>query len=227
MTLLEFWWEHAINPALRFLIAVGLFEFSNFDIVFASQFFDFKNQRWIWGNSWWVNDLTHDGGRFLVGIIFAASLFIWTRSFFVEQWRPLRRACGFLCLAMLMGMGTVTAAKLFTNVDCPWSLEIFGEDRPYIHLFADRPDTLPETQCFPAGHASGGFSLMSLYFVFLEYNPHWAQRGLIFGLIVGSIFGLGQQIRGAHFFSHDVWSAAICWYASLFCYTVLFKRRVW
>lgn len=227
MILPRFWWIHAIHPGIKFLLSVFLFEFSDFDVIFASQFFDFANERWIWGNSWWVNELTHEGGRFLVGIVFSISLLIWIRSFFVAWLRPLRRASGFLCLAMLLGIGTVATAKLFTNVDCPWSLEIFGEDRPYIHLFADRPDTLPETQCFPAGHASAGFSLMSLYFVFLEYNAQWAKRGLFIGIILGSIFGLGQQIRGAHFFSHDVWSAVICWFASLFCYTAFFKGRIW
>ena len=39
---------------------------------------------------------------------------------------------------------------------------------------------------------------------------------LIPGLVIGISFGLAQQLRGAHFLSHDVWSAAICWFGALF-----------
>ena len=32
------------------------------------------------------------------------------------------------------------------------------------------------------------------------------------------LFGFSQQLRGAHFLSHDVWSAAICWLTALGVY---------
>ena len=35
------------------------------------------------------------------------------------------------------------------------------------------------------------------------------------GLGLGLLFGIGQQLRGAHFLSHDLWSLAICWTVSL------------
>ena len=35
----------------------------------------------------------------------------------------------------------------------------------------------------------------------------------------GLVFGSGQQLRGAHFLSHDLWSLAVCWFLALglFC----------
>jgi membrane-associated PAP2 superfamily phosphatase len=36
-----------------------------------------------------------------------------------------------------------------------------------------------------------------------------------FGLAAGLIFGLAQQLRGAHFLSHDLWALAISWLVAL------------
>jgi len=38
-----------------------------------------------------------------------------------------------------------------------------------------------------------------------------AMLALPFGLLAGTVFGLAQQLRGAHFISHDVASLAVCW----------------
>jgi membrane-associated PAP2 superfamily phosphatase len=45
------------------------------------------------------------------------------------------------------------------------------------------------------------------------------------GLLIGTVFALGQQARGAHFLSHDLTSAAIVWYVLLGLYLVMFARR--
>ena len=35
------------------------------------------------------------------------------------------------------------------------------------------------------------------------------------GLVDGTGFGVAQQLRGAHFLSHDLWTAAICWFTAV------------
>jgi len=50
-----------------------------------------------------------------------------------------------------------------------------------------------------------------LYFFFLNAGPHLRWRGLAIGIAAGVVFGIAQQLRGAHFLSHDLWTAAICW----------------
>jgi membrane-associated PAP2 superfamily phosphatase len=32
---------------------------------------------------------------------------------------------------------------------------------------------------------------------------------------LGLLFGFSQQLRGAHFLSHDLWTLAICWGTAL------------
>jgi membrane-associated PAP2 superfamily phosphatase len=51
--------------------------------------------------------------------------------------------------------------------------------------------------------------------------------GLIVGVAAGLLFGIAQQSRGAHFVSHDVWSAFLVWIISLTVYTCIFRARLW
>ena len=96
-------------------------------------------------------------------------------------------------------------------MDCPWDLLRYGGQRPYVELLHLRPIGLTRGACFPAGHASAGYAWMALYFFFLMARPQWRWWGLAAGAGAGLLFGLSQQLRGAHFLSHDLWTAMICW----------------
>jgi membrane-associated PAP2 superfamily phosphatase len=37
----------------------------------------------------------------------------------------------------------------------------------------------------------------------------------------GMVFGLSQQLRGAHFLSHDLWTAALCWLVAVAVHAAL------
>ncbi len=100
----------------------------------------------------------------------------------------------------------------------PWDLAEFGGDRPYVALFADRPDLLPRAQCFPGAHSSSGFALVCFYFVFRDRSRRAARWALLAAGLVWAVFSLGQQARGAHFLSHDLASLAIVWFVQLLLY---------
>ena len=57
-----------------------------------------------------------------------------------------------------------------------------------------------------------------------EYNPRYAKFGLLFGIGLGAIFGFAQELRGAHFLSHDLWSLAIAWTSASLLYYSFFLR---
>ena len=44
-------------------------------------------------------------------------------------------------------------------------------------------------------------------------------------MAAGFALGLAQQMRGAHFMSHTLWTAWLCWTASWFC-DLLATRRL-
>ena len=54
-------------------------------------------------------------------------------------------------------------------------------------------------------------SLLGGFFVFRRVLPRTAARWLAGALVVGFIFGLAQQVRGAHYMSHTLWTAWLCW----------------
>ena len=141
--------------------------------------------------------------------------------------RRYRRPAAYMVLVLICAPLIVSSGKQISNTDCPWELDIYGGDRPHILLFEDRPNNLPTTKCFPGGHSSGGFALLGLYFLFLKRNARLAKLGLAIGLGLGGLFAFGQEARGAHFISHDSWSAAICWFTALLIYTAIFKQRLW
>lgn len=108
----------------------------------------------------------------------------------------------------------------------PYAYRTIRRRSPYRKLFQDQPEGFKRSKGFPAAHASGGYSLMAFYFIFYKRNKLRAYLGLALGLAVGTLFAFGQQVRGVHFASHNIWSAAICWYGSLLLYRYPFRRNV-
>ena len=92
--------------------------------------------------------------------------------------------------------------------------------------FATLSDELPRGHCFPAAHASSGYALVAFYFALRERHAAWARCALLIGLATGLLFGIAQQARGAHFLSHDVWSAFLVWMTTLTLYTSGFITKL-
>ena len=227
MTPARFYVRALAAPLTAFLVAATLLAVTDIDIAFArGLFFDASQHAWRGADSWIANDLLHTGGRWLIRGIVATSLLVWLGTFagIAPTWR---RAAGFFALSTVLTVGITGWLKTVTNVDCPWDLTLFGGQYPYVRLFADRPDYLRYGRCFPAAHASSGYVLLALYFAFRERRPRLARAGLALGIIVGLIFGLAQQSRGAHFLSHDMWSAMIAWVMPLTVYAWVFRARLW
>lgn len=177
-------------------------------------FYDTHVHQWLGGGpgAWWARDLIHTGGRDMVRAVAAAALVAWGLSFMFPAFAAWRREALYVFVGMVLVTGLVGLLKVLTNVDCPWDLTEFGGSRPYITLFGDRPDYLPRGQCFPGAHSSSGFALMSLYFALRERRARLARWLLAVALLLGVIFAIGQEARGAHFLSHDLTSVVLAWW---------------
>jgi membrane-associated PAP2 superfamily phosphatase len=228
MTDPKFYWRQLRLPLILFALLAPVLATTSADLIVAhALFFDEASSRWIGADSWWTNELIHRNGAMLIRAVAAASLIVWAASWLQPQWRELRRPALYFFLSLSLSIGAVGLLKAVTNVDCPRDLSVFGGAFPFVHLFADRPDALRHARCFPAAHASAGYALVALYFVLRE-RSRWASRlGLATGFVMGLIFGIAQQARGAHLLSHDVWSAWLVWTISLSLYTFAFKARLW
>jgi membrane-associated PAP2 superfamily phosphatase len=222
------WWKHARAPLVAFAVIATFLSFSTTDVTIArALFFDSHGGQWIGASNWWVNDFVHTGGRWAVRVLVLASTCLWIAGSVDASLSAMRRAAAYFTLSVVLSVGIVGLLKTLTNVDCPWDLNLFGGQYPCVHLFGHRPAALRQAQCFPAAHASSGYALMASYFVFRERSSMYAKCGLLFGIGTGLVFGLAQQSRGAHFISHDVWSAMITWLVALTVYTFGFSARLW
>ena len=228
MQLSRYWWSQLQIPLAIFVVVAGVLAVTPLDTYIArALFFDSITGQWIGQHQWITNELLHTGGRWAIRAIATVALAFWAAIFIWRDWRTFRRPAGFFALSVLLSWGIVGLLKTVTNVDCPWDLIPFGGRFPYVELFADRPDALRAGHCFPAAHASSGYALLALYFVFRERNTRLAKLGLALGMVTGLTFGLVQQARGAHFVSHDVWSAFLVWTVTLSVYAFAFRGRLW
>lgn len=224
----QFWRTHALLPGLGFALVLGLIAVFHLDRTIAhALYFDAVTKHWLGSGegTWWARDVIHTGGRSLVRLVAAVSLVAWAATFFSERLRPWRRRAGFAFLAMALSIGIVGGLKTVTNVDCPWDLAEFGGNRPYVTLFADRPDSLPHAQCFPGSHAASGFALLFGYFLLRDRNRRRAAWALAGAIVVGVIFSIGQEARGAHFISHDLTAAGLVWFTQLLLYVRILAPR--
>lgn len=92
---------------------------------------------------------------------------------------------------------------------CPWDLQRYGGTEPYVRLFEHLPDGIAAGNCMPAGHASSALWMLSLSVFFLPHRLIRAALVLLTMLGVGVAVGWLQQLRGAHFLTHTLWSAWI------------------
>ena len=181
------------------------------DMALAHGVFHWEGDAWTLKRSLLLEATLHRGGRLLSQAAWAgllvATLLHW-RSPASQAWtRPAAR----LLLAVFTSVACVAALKALTHMDCPWDLAGLGGDRAFVALFDARPLTMGPAACFPAAHAAGGYAWVALYFFLLQVAPGWRHAGLAVGLAAGLVFGVAQQLRGAHFLSHDVASLVVCW----------------
>lgn len=227
-SLLQFWWRRIRMPLAFFLALAALFAFTHADQTIASAlFYDSSSGEWLGGHNWWVNRFVHAGGTWFVRLLVLMALGITAWSAFDARVRAWRRPALYFAMSVILSVATVGALKTMTNKDCPRDLVEYGGVHTYVPLFGHRPPELRNARCFPAAHASAGYALLALYFVFRERKRRWGRIGFAVGVFTGLVFGISQQSRGAHFISHDVWSAFIVWTIALSIYVGVFKARLW
>lgn len=214
------WWPLAIFAGLSLLLIV-----LQGDLWLADRVYAMEGHAWSLQNGYITQNLLHAAGRQASKDLWFALALMVAASLLLRQWKQWRRPLVYLLLATALSTAAVGLLKRWTHMDCPWDLLRYGGDRDYYALFMHRPSILGPAKCFPAGHASAGYAWIALYFFFLGTRPRWRWWGLGFALGLGVVFGVAQQLRGAHFLSHDVWTLMICWLIALGLYALMLGRH--
>ncbi|MDP5036068.1 MAG: phosphatase PAP2 family protein [Alishewanella sp.] len=203
-----------------------MLDYAGGDVWFAHFLYSLEGQQWLLRDHWLTQTVLHEGARSLNYILVLAVL-LTTLYYGLQATRyPTKaRAYAALSLSLATSFFIVAYLKTITNVACPWDLLAFGGSEPYIHYLQIKPSFLPYHRCFPAGHASVGFAWVALYFFFEKTAPTWRYSGLALGLVAGSVLGMAQQLRGAHFLSHDLTTLLLCLGCARFCFMLFFKTE--
>jgi membrane-associated PAP2 superfamily phosphatase len=192
--------------ALAGLVALLVWEWSGLDLAISRAYG--SHAGFVWRDAWLTSALLHDGGRVLGWAVLALLV--------IDAWRPdLQRPSrgervywiGVALLCVLL----VPTLKRLTASSCPWDLAEFGGVAAYVpHWRLGVRDGGPG-HCFPSGHAVAAFAFLAVYFARRDDQPRFATAWLIGVCIVGALFGWAQLARGAHFASHTLWTAWLCW----------------
>lgn len=219
------WWRLAGVPLLLLTLLFGLFYGLQLDFWLAAQWYALQGQQWLWQQAWLTETVLHQGARSVNQLIVTGLLLHYllrrfsvrfgarfsTRFGFALWPHTKLQAHGRLLLSLTLSLAGVALLKQLLPMQCPWDLPAFGGSQTFTPLFSAWPAEQAKIACFPAGHASIGFAWLALYFFCQQLYPALARPALWLAVVLGLVLGLTQQLRGAHFFSHDIASAAWCW----------------
>jgi len=217
----DFFLRH-LGPALLVAALLLVMETTAVDSVISSWFYDpvagvfplhYNIALEVFGHQW---------PRQLVIVLACCMIGIYLLSFVLPHLEPRRRLLLFLSLALTFAPFAVVLLKAASVRHCPWSLLEYGGFAQHLSLFDAAPLGLLPGHCFPGGHASAGFCLFAFYFAGLALgNPSLARAGLWGGFAAGMAFGMVRVAQGAHFISHNLWSALVCWLVILAIYIAI------
>lgn len=211
------------------LFFLALFELTDLDMLVQNQLYQFGLGHWLLDKDDTVlRMLFYDGPKKVLAIlakIVLLVLIVFRRSDFAEKYG---QGLTIVLISTLVTVALVGGLKSITNVPCPKDLTHFGGDYPYVTFLHRNPiaEHMDRVRCFPAGHASGGFALVSLFFLFRRRRNRWIGFGI--GMTLGWTLGLYKMLIGDHFLSHTLASMCLAWLVSVLvgaCIVRLSKRK--
>lgn len=205
--------KHIIGSCIALVICLLIFEFTHIDLWVQNFLFNADTNEWLLSTSNTALYIIFYSGIKKVLIIFALALLACLLLF---KHKPIikhyQHRLWIVFLSLLLVPAIIGGIKNTSNIACPNSLINYGGNIPYISIFEHYPDTekpKEKQRCFPAGHASGGFALLSLFFLFSTRINR--KRAIVFSLTVGWLMGGYKMAIGHHFLSHTLVSMILAW----------------
>ncbi|WP_409169936.1 phosphatase PAP2 family protein [Variovorax sp. H27-G14] len=152
----------------------------------------------------------HEGARNLSWVL-VIGLFVTIRWPFGFLRRLTTGGRAQLALTVLASVIAVSMLKHASQTSCPWDLQEFGGAARYVSHWSWGVNDGGPGGCFPAGHASAAFAYVGGYFVLRRVSARAAAVWLGVAVVAGFVLGVSQQLRGAHYMSHTLWTAWVCW----------------
>ena len=195
------------------IATVIFFGISNVDLFVQDLFFVPQTNSWILpSDAQPYKFIFYDGIKrvliaFVVILLFGAVL-LRKKSWMGEY----KRGVGVVILSAILVPGIVGGLKKYTNMPCPKHEIRYGGEMPRTAVWQSYDEVcakMPHIKCWPAGHASGGFALLSLFFLFKSKRNK--KIAIISAICIGWSMGLYKMMVGDHFLSHTVITMVLAW----------------
>lgn len=214
------WWL-AGALALIFLLA----RYTPLDHVLTDLFYDPATRQFpLRDHAFWAV-IMHTGLKYLSVAAWFVLLVHWVTLRGHRSRQPLRRALGFTLLVALLAALAVSSLRALSAHSCPWELSLFGGTADYFRFFDAVPLSPGSGRCAPSGHVVSGFVWLTGYIALRGVDRTVARFALAFSLLLGILTGLTQLVRGAHFLSHVLLTAWVCFAVAWVCDRVYKKLR--
>ena len=220
--------NHIIITAFLLIAVITLSQFSYLDIFIQSFFYNFDTKNWLIDkNEPILKFFLYDGIKNLLILFAVAILFslIFLRK--KELIQEYKKGLIIVLLAAIFVPVIIGSLKAISNTPCPCNLVNFNGTYPDTKVFDSYPKDFIQTskaKCWPAGHASGGFALMALFFLFK--TPKNQKRALVVALVIAWSMGLYKMLLGDHFLSHTIITMIMAWLIILIIVkSMQFKQR--
>lgn len=214
-----------LELSLIVLSILSLFLINEYDLDFTIADYIYQNTHWSYKYDFWTDGVMHRGARIAAILIYVFLLI----KFFKYKLNQTDNDQSFhlkiLLVSVISSVFAVVILKHTFNADCPWDLLKYGGDRPFYPIMNYNNEVMDSKHCFPAAHASVGYSWVALYFYFKVTNNKFKYWALAAALMTGMVFGFVQQIRGAHFLSHDISSLLVCLIISSTIYSLAYSLK--
>jgi len=204
--------KYIIITAILLVAVILLFELTNLDNIIQKSFYNFSDKTWILSEDDILLDRIFYSGFKKLFITF--SLIVFFITIFIKQFsifKAYKKGLIILSLSLIF-VPSLGLLKNITNMPCPFNVIEFGGKYPEVKLFESYPkDLTPITtlKCYPAGHATMGFSLMALYFLFKTQRNRNIALGI--GITIGVLTGGYKILIGDHFLSHTLVTMLAAW----------------
>jgi membrane-associated PAP2 superfamily phosphatase len=220
------YFKHVFICLISLGIILTLIHYSDFDLKFQSLFFISEINNWLVDR----NDLVlkfflYRLPKYII-IIYGISLIFWgSKLALCQQDTQTQKKILYLVLSLILIPLIAATLKHFSPIHCPNFIQEFGGTSRHIsplEIFNSEIFFHYNGKCFPAGHASGGFALISLYFI--ATNSRYKIASLMTSFTLGWTMGLYQIAKGAHYLSDTIVTLAIAYLVSITLHSLIVKK---
>ena len=205
--------KQILLTTILLIVVICLFQFTNLDIFIQSFFYDFESKNWLIDKNEPILKLfLYDGLKkaiIIFNVLILIALIFFRKKQIIQEYK---KGLLIVLLSAIFIPSIIGTLKAITNTPCPCNIINFGGTYPDIKVFDKYPEDFiqkSKAKCWPAGHASGGFALMSLFFLFKK--PKHQKIALIGIIILAWSMGTYKMLLGDHFLSHTIITMLLAW----------------